>query len=249
LLAAARVHHSFILVCDDSPVAILDPDDRRLVQPNDPLTFRDWLWPQRHANYWLYKGPGPDGRGEWKTRDDLYEELLTEEKDVENPKAVLEQVQAVADTAAERAERSDRRATTVAGTVAIAASFTLTGGGLILDKVPEGAVRVTLAIFMFLTTVLFLASAVYALRALVKIRGWNWSQPDEFVVRDPNPNGRVGLATRGSYLYEDFANNWEIAEVKVRSVDRALVLLVVALISLVIVAAVLGAQAAFLSQK
>jgi hypothetical protein len=75
--------------------------------------------------------------------------------------------------------------------------LTLTGGGLILDKarVPGEFARIVLAILVLVTTALFLASAIYALRALVKTRGWNWIQPNEFVVRDPNPNGRAGLAT------------------------------------------------------
>ncbi len=77
-----------------------------------------------------------------------------------------------------------------------------------------------LAILVFLTAALFTASAIYALHGLVKTREWNWGQPREIEVRDPN--GRAGLARRASYLYEDFANNWEITDVKVEAATEHL---------------------------
>lgn len=59
-------------------------------------------------------------------------------------------------------------------------------------EVYEEAYRVMLAILISLTTALFVASAAYALHALVKTREWNWSQPDELEVQDPNGRGKQG---------------------------------------------------------
>jgi hypothetical protein len=81
----------------------------------------------------------------------------------------------------DRAAAADRRATTIAGTVAIAASFTLGGAGLVLDrvKVPDADVRRLFAVLLCVTTVFFVLSAIYALRALVGTRGWHWADPHQ----------------------------------------------------------------------
>jgi hypothetical protein len=60
-----------------------DNDDHQVVRPGDPLTRRYRLWPQRHANYWLLVDRGPHGGRRMKTREDLYQELLTEEEEVD----------------------------------------------------------------------------------------------------------------------------------------------------------------------
>lgn len=65
-------------------------------------------------------------------------------------KDMLEQVEEIAESALNRAEAADRRASTIAGSVAIAASFTLTGAGLVLDhqKVTNHDLRRWLAILL-----------------------------------------------------------------------------------------------------
>lgn len=193
-------------------------------------SLRDWLWPHRHKTYWTAD------RLKKRTDDEAVREFLAELHvvDAESAEAALSHAEAIARTASDRASAAERRATTIAGAVAIAASLTLSGAGLVLDatKLPSYGLRLSFAITLAFTTTLFVLSAIHALRALVRTRVWNWSLPKHLPVdpAEPVPT-RIGL--RAAHLLDDFSRNWEIAVLKDRAVDRALWCLAAALIGVV----------------
>src|SRR5205085_2128742 len=112
----------------------------------------------------------------------------------------------------DRGAAAERRATTIAGTVAIAASFTLSGAALVLDeqKITGAFSRSAFAIVLVATTLMFVLSAYYALRAFV--RQWNWNTPHDLheVSRETAVNHEQAM--RAARLLKDFAGNWEIAD-------------------------------------
>jgi hypothetical protein len=152
----------------------------------------------------------------------------------------LAEIEAGPASATERAALADRRATTIAGTVAIASSFTLSGAAFVLDpaRVVQGINRLPFAIILVVTTVAFVVSAFYALMALVGARRWNWTQPpdvtsllppDEKLPCDDKQKEIKQLHHRAAHLLDDFAGNWEIADVKTRHVATALFWLLIGL--------------------
>ena len=198
-----------------------------LVGPHDGLTLRDRLMPELHLRWWNYDLENQ----RTKTVEELYDGLLTDGH--EQATATLEHVEAIANTAVERAAAADRRATTIAGTVAIAASFTVSGGGLILDraKIVDADMRLWFAIVLCATTVFFVLSAFYALRALVATRTWHWSSPHD-LPRDAGELRDKQLGMRAAHLLSAFAGNWEISDLKNRNVDNALRSLLLALVGI-----------------
>jgi hypothetical protein len=200
----------------------------------DKLPLRDRIWPQRHGQWWNYD----EDRARTKTREELFAELR--HRDAVEARETLEHVEAIAQSAVDRAAAADRRANTIAGTVAIAASFTLSGSALILDtnKLADKTVRPSFAIVLFATTSLFVLSALYSLRALVVTRTWNWSEPPD-LLRDPDGPRETQLGWRAAHLLEDFGANWEVTDVKNRTVHLALRCLVAALVGIAVLAGLL----------
>jgi hypothetical protein len=109
-----------------------DDLNRRRVPPKDdrsrPVRFYDrYVWPGVHGKWWTF-----DVRAERiQTAEEICSRLRLD--DVDQAKDTLDHVKVIAQDAADRAGAADRRANTIAGTVAIAASFTLSGGALALD--------------------------------------------------------------------------------------------------------------------
>jgi hypothetical protein len=150
--------------------------------------------------------------------------------------AVVTHAEEIAQTAVDRAAAADRRATTIAGTVAIAASLTLTGSSLVFDggKIKDDVWRGFLAFILFAATAAFVAAAVYALIALVRYRKWNWAEMWD-LPKQASSGDEIKLNRAAELLY-DFQWNWEISQVKNRYVDNALVSLVAALVLLAVLA-------------
>jgi hypothetical protein len=211
-----------------------DDHQRRRYAWGDKLPLRDRIWPQRHGKWWNYD----TDQARTKTLEELFAELRRDT--AEEARETLEHVEAIAQSAVDRAAAADRRASTIAGTVAIAASFTLSGSALILDnsKLAEKTVRLSFAIVLFATTSLFVLSALYSLRALVVTRTWNWSEPFD-LPRDPDEPLPMQLGMRAAHLLQDFGANWEITDVKNRTVHLALRCLVAALVGIAMLAGLL----------
>lgn len=98
-----------------------------------------------------------------------------------------------------------------------------------------------------LTTVSFVFSAVFALRALVATRTWNWSNLhdlDKLRDMDPAPNEDAKVRWRAALLLHRLAFNWEISDLKNRNVDLALRCLMIALVGIAALAAVIASNVA-----
>lgn len=207
----------------------------QVVGPGDKIGRFRRIFPDKHDPWWHR------GRRQKQTHRqavmDLAETLPSGGGDVAD--AVLEHAQEIAQTAIDRAAAADRRATTIAGTVAIAASLTLSGASLVFDdaKIRSEDWQRGLAFILFLATAAFVISAIYALVALVRFREWNWSEmwdlPEEAHSADQLKRERA------AFLLQNFRRNWEISDVKNRCVDNALRCLVAALVLLSVLSLVL----------
>jgi len=207
---------------------------RRRVGPRTPKDLADIVWPVRHDKWWNWNA----AKGETKTAEELYKGFRI--GSLEQARDVLEHVEEIAQTAVDRAAAADRRATTIAGTVAIAASLTIGGAGLVVDpqKITDPTIRRIFAAVLCVVTVAFIGSAIFALRALVATRGWNWSDPHEMPPGVPaTRQRRIGM--RAANRLSAFAFNWEVSDLKNRCVDRALQFLVVALVGIAVLSALL----------
>ncbi|MEA2439360.1 MAG: hypothetical protein QOH76_784 [Thermoleophilaceae bacterium] len=210
-------------------------DDRHRV-----VRFVDrFVWPRIHGKWWNFDY----AKGRTKTLEEIYEDLRS--NDLDQAKETLEHVELIAQGAVDRGAAADRRASTIAGTVAIAASFTLSGGSLALDgtKLTDPTARTWFAIGLCVTTVGFVLSALYALGALVATRVWLWSDPHD-LPSDPGESREMRIGMRAAHLLAGYAGNWEISDVKNRLVDLALRWLIVALAAMLVLAVLLATQVA-----
>jgi hypothetical protein len=194
--------------------------------------LRDRIFPRLHGKWWNW-----DAQRRITRDAELLEQDFARAQ-LEDAKAALEHVEAIGGTARDRAEAADRRATTIAGTVAIAASFTLGGAGVVLDSAKfedNNGLRIAFAAVLAATTIAFVVSAAYALTALVNTRHWRWSAPDHL-------DGAIGKSAavrygiRSAHLLDDFAFNWEVSVLKNHLVDKALWSLIVALVGIAVLA-------------
>lgn len=194
-------------------------------KPGDSRSLGDYLWPAIHGRYWNRN----------VTEDELAQRFMPAEPETEvahSLELTLDQAKAVSQTAVDRAAAADRRATTITASVSIAATFTLSGAGLIVGtaNLPAWA-AVTSAVLIAVITILFALSATYALRALAgrDCRRWKWEDPKALArtMIDLSPTERI--ARRSAGLLDDFAYNWEISDLKNRLVDNALFCLTFAL--------------------
>jgi hypothetical protein len=191
-----------------------------------------------HDRYWNWdEGTSGADDGAHKTMANMVAELCpcdaeNEQQALDAAKYTLDQAQAIAQTAYNRADLVERRATTIATSVAIATTFTLSGGAFIMDhtRIPEPMIKV-FAVLLALVTVFFVLSAWYSLRGLggSQARTWNWESPwllNKNIVQRPLAERMI---YRSADLLDDFAYNWEKADLKKRCVDNAVFCLTLAL--------------------
>jgi hypothetical protein len=189
-------------------------------------SWQDWLWPRQHHR-WHFT----DRQGHPLEKPEI-EDLLADPVDVDE---TLEQAQEVARSAVERTAAADRRATTLGGTVAIAASLTVGGAGLVLDrtKVPEQGWRFGFSLGFALVTLMFAVAGFYAARAIITFRRWRWPAPAQVAARHGKDRESQRLARAAEYL-SDFAYNWEVADAKIRAVESSFRAFAIALLLLVL---------------
>jgi hypothetical protein len=220
---------------------------RRVVSPGDKTPLRYRVFPDLHGRWWNRERVEAS-----KNRVPVAKvEASLPEGDAGVADEVLAHAQEVAQTAIDRAAAADRRATTIASVVSISATLTLAGASLILNDsmVPNGTWQIVLAALVFATATAFVASAAYALVALVRYRKWNWS--DLWDLPTPRPDTDESSASgqrnhrftadelkrsRAAFLLHNFTGNWEISDVKNRHVDNALRCLLAALVLLSVLA-------------
>lgn len=118
--------------------------------------------------------PPPSGYA-LKSLPDLAAELRTD--DPKRAQAILDEAEAMYKEPTERIESAERRATTLQGTVAVAASVALAGAGLLLDpaKIGGHGWRMAVAIVLLLFVLCLLACALRALGATTRI--FSYLQP------------------------------------------------------------------------
>jgi hypothetical protein len=147
--------------------------------------------------------------------------------------------------AEERAESAERRATTIQGSIAIAASLTLAGGSLLLDSTGTPSHPWEIAISAgFALTVLLLAIAAW--RAfLVTWPHFLWASPAVAEITDhaKMPTADAIKLQRTSDLLVAYGRNDSIARLKLALLGQAVGWLMSALAVLTIVAIMLAAYA------
>lgn len=204
--------------------------------PRDKLPPSDLLWPRLHRRWW--------GRIVGESQEEIAARIRRQ--DTSHLPSLLDHAKAIASTASERAAAADRRAATVAGAVAIASSFTLSGAGLVVDPalIDPPWIRVVCAAVLALTTVAFVLAAVFALRALVRARLWHWELPGD-LPRETEESSEERSVQRIAHLLHDFTGNWEISDWKNRNVDNSLRCLVGALTGVALLAILVASSVAW----
>jgi uncharacterized protein (TIGR02118 family) len=136
---------------------------------------------------------------------------------------ILEEAQELSQTAIEQGGAAERRATTLQGAVAIAATFSLAAGTLVAesDKIASQTWRVVFAVVVAAVVLAFVGAGVVALQATSKLEKWH----------DPDDEARfaervgVGLAearmNRAEELLEAYGHNKELAEWKITRASLA----------------------------
>ncbi|GAB2471742.1 hypothetical protein [Jatrophihabitans fulvus] len=216
------------------------PPERKVVGPREKLSFGDVVWPRRHGEYWWAKESfGRSSNGRFSANalaNDSYG----------SPAELVDLSKLIAQTAVDRAAAADRRATTVAGSVAVAASFTLGGGSLVLDAAKwheSDSLRHAFSVVLAVTVFVFALSAVFAVRALAGREGrrWSWVTPTDmrYVLTATDPE--VRLRVQAARLLNDYARNWEVADFKNRAVDNSVRCLIAGLALLTVCAALCAA--------
>jgi hypothetical protein len=159
---------------------------------------------------------------------------------------LLEQAREIFAAPTDRAEGVERRATTLLGTVGIAASLSVAGAGLLLDgqKVHGTTWRLLVAIGFLLTTSCFAMCGWRALQALSRLHTWSMPRDEDILKRNQMGliDARLDLAAS---LLKSAGANEPVAEWKVAHLGaatwwflRALVVLITTALVLVFYVAV-----------
>jgi hypothetical protein len=135
-------------------------------------------WRQRSLepvrSYVLVPAPAPEDFAR-EPLDDLADSLRTDRQEV--ARAILTEAEAIFQEPVDRIDSAERRATTLQGTVAIAASVVVAGAGLLLDpsKVSDQRWRMVFSVSVLAFVICLTASAIRALSATSRI--FRFEQP------------------------------------------------------------------------
>jgi hypothetical protein len=226
---------------------------RRVEEPT-PETFRRL---QRRFGVWWNCSEKPWLRKQWerlflplrepsKFRDigAIKRDLSTDSESLSAE--LLEEAREIFAAPVGRAEGVERRATTLLGTVGIAASFSVAGAGLLLDgqKVHGTTWRLLVAVGFLLTTSCFAMCGWRALQALSRLQKWSMPKDVDILGRK-----RMGLADAridlAASLLKSAGANEPVAEWKVAHLGAATWWLLRALFVLIATALVLVLYVAF----
>jgi hypothetical protein len=194
----------------------------------------DWVWPRLHPRWWFREAATAK-----ELRDIFFEPI-------KNSAEFLADVVESTKPAAERVAAAERRAGTLAGAVAIAASLTTSGAGLVLDtdKIAQTSWQITFAALMAATTLFLVLSGLYAARTIVGWRRWTWPNPWKAVTQRGTEDADEIRIARAAELLRAFSYNWEVADVKLRALDSAFRCFVFALGLFVVLSAAVVAYVA-----
>lgn len=147
--------------------------------------------------------------------DTLHKRLATTDADLADE--LLADAERLFDEADARVQSVERRATTLQGTVAIAAAVALTGGGLVLDpaKIHGDNWRTAFAVGLGALVFLFVVTAFRAAGA--STRTFNFTSPSDDLIfeRAKTNNATEAKTRRAAYLLHGYGRNNEAAALKV----------------------------------
>lgn len=141
----------------------------------------------------------------------------------------------------DRISSVDRRAGTLQGSVAIAATVALTGGGIILDrgKVPDAGWRLAFAIGLGVLLIFLLLSGLRAASASARIFVQRAPADTSLMQRASQDDVVLYRRQRAAYLLWAYGRNSEVAAVKVEYLRKAAFWFRLALVALVVIMALL----------
>lgn len=229
-------------------------DEEAPYDPTGPITVspdpRKWrtrrgVFPEgRRREIWdkIVVPADPPERFASESLGELAGKLRTTDEDV--AAAILAEAEAAYREPQQLIESAERRATTLQGTVAIAASVALAGGGLLLgpSRISGREWRIAIFVVLALFVVCLLSCAVRALGATVRI--FNFEEPGyERIVERASMSNAEALTNRAAELLRASAVADMIGSVKVGLLRAAAWWFRVALVLLALLTAVVGAYA------
>lgn len=158
-------------------------------------------------------------------------------------KAVLAEAEAIYAEPQARIESAERRATTLQGTVAIAASLAIAGGGLLADpaKIQGQGWRTALALTLLAFVISLTGCAVRAVGATGRIFHFEEPGPERIFQRASMRDEQEALAHRAAELLRAYGVADEIGKVKVGLLRAAGWWFRLALLTLALLTALLAA--------
>ncbi len=130
---------------------------------------------------------------------------------------LLSDAERLFDEATASVDSIERRATTLQGGVAIAATVALTGGGLVLDptKIHGDGWRTALALSLAALVLMLAMTALRALGATSRLGTFRTVSDEDIFARARMSNVADAKTSRAGYLLHAYGRNAEVAQVKV----------------------------------
>lgn len=245
------------LLQGSDPASDKESDD----DPTGPITVspdpKEWrarrnMWPEggwRRARWdEVFVPADPPENFATESLAALVDKLKTSDEDV--AKAILAEAEAAYSGPQQVIDSAERRVTTLQGTVAIAASVALAGGGLLLDpsRIHGRGWRISIVVLLALFVICLLGCALRALGATVRI--FNFEEPGYVRIADRASMNNVDVLThRAAELLRASDVADMIASVKVGLLRSAAWWFRRALVLLALLTALISAYAVWGSEK
>lgn len=202
------------------PVESQNPDDAETndAQASDCKPSVKGRLKPRTAISWFT--PELDAENEFpEEQKALVQKLLTNSP--EQAADLLEEAREIAAAIVrDRVEGVERRATTLQGVVAITATFTLTGGGLIVTQIRGTLWQIAIGGLLFLITLSLALCGFRATQAVANIHRWR-AAPRNRVLSRAGQSLTESRAERAAYELRVAGANSRIARFKVTMLNRA----------------------------
>lgn len=136
---------------------------------------------------------------------------------------LLSDAQRLFDEAGASAESAERRATTLQGTVAIAATVALTGGALVFDpnKIHGAGWRTAFAVGLALLVMTLVMTAWRALGASSRLHTFRTVSDENILARAQLPTAAMAKTRHTAYLLHAYGRNAEVVQVKIWYLKKA----------------------------
>lgn len=151
-----------------------------------------------------------------ETTGEIAAKVKTDDKDLAS--AILAEAEKIATEPHDRADGAERRATTLQGAVAIAASFGLASGALLLDssKIKSDGWRQAFAVLSFGFVFSLVAAGFRAVSAVYRVHYWSYPDNEQILELPAGDHAAAEMMTRrAASLLRTVARNQAIARWKV----------------------------------